>query len=253
MKKEKDGTDVSLELNAGSNKAEKFRSSIYLRYHKYIDTYDGLTKDELSKLPKSMKVAEKATAIFDLTKNEGEKVATEHLRTPLSFAYTLKTGSTINMDLILSGRRSNPKIEIKPKIDYKNNETKKNVSIRVGFINEEKRNTTSRIGEFLYEGKVKSYDDKPNRNDTNKTDHLIQYIIRLNRSDGSFILTQEIYNQKDIGLSTAEKVLIGLSAGFFALTILFIWLGVKNVKLIKKGDHIENEVKSGKIDRLLEG
>ena len=248
VKKEKDGTDVSLELKAGSIKGEKVSSSIYLRYHKYIDTYDGLNKDQLSQLPKSMKVAEKAAAIFDLTKIEGEKRATEHLRTPLSFDYTLKTGSTIYMDLILSGRRSNPKIEIKPKIDYKN-ETKQDVSIRVGFINEQKRNTTS----ILYEGEVKSYNHKPNKDDTNKKDHLIQYFIRLKRSDKSYIITQEIYNQKDIGLSTAEKVLIGLSAGFFALTILFIWLGVKNVKLIKKGDHIENEVKSGKIDRLLEG
>ena len=253
VKKLSNGTNVNFELNSGILSGDKFGSYIYLRYYKYIDSYDELTKNELLALPKSLRVAEEAVAIMDLTKNKGENKVREYIREPLTFDYTLKLGSDINMDLVLTGRRSNPKIQIKPKIKYQGNDNKDNVKIRVGIINQDnKTDVTSRIGEELYEGKVKSVYNAPNSEDINKKDHIIQYNIRLQRKDGSYILTQEIYDQKKIGLSTSEKVLICLSAGFFFATILFVWLGIKNMKLIKKGDFIEKEVTSGKISRLLE-
>ena len=264
IKKQKGGTNVTFELNAGILKGENFGSYIYLRYYKCIDSYGDLTSDELLELPKSLKVAKEAEAIIDLTKFKGENTVTEHIRTPLVFDYKLKTGSLIYMDLILTGRRRNPNIKIKPKIVYKEKDNKNNVKISIGKLDYTKykhnisnsasimRQLAESLGDILYTGNVSNYKDKPNNRETSRKDHYIKYKIRLQRSDRSFILSELAYDQKKIGLSLNEKIVIIGSSAFIFLAILFIILGCANLKKAKKRKNLEDEVNNNNIEPFLE-
>ena len=255
VKNQKDGTNVTFELNSSILKGHSFGSYIYLRYYKCIESYGELTTDEYSKLPKSLKVAKEAAAIIDLTQVKGENRVTERIRTPLTFDYQFKKGSLPYMDLILTGRRKNPEIEIKPNIDLQGKDNKENVQIRISRTDYTKYSDKTIKNEVDYElhnGKIKSIKVKPNNIETSNKDHNILYRIKLKRSDNSYILSEQFYNQKDIGLSTAEIVLIVLSSAFFAAAVLFLVLAYRNMKLIKKGDYIEKEITTGNIDRLLE-
>ena len=83
--------------------------------------------------------------------------------------------------------------------------------------------------------------------------HEVRYKIILTRKDGSTYYRTIWYKQAEIGLSLLEKILIIASAAFIALTILFIILGVRNLKLKNKNgiDYLEEEVKGGNIEQLL--
>ena len=105
---------------------------------------------------------------------------------------------------------------------------------------------------MLHEGKVQSIKVKPNDKEINNKNHYILYTLRLKRKDKSYLLSELAYDQNDIGLSTSEIVLIVLSSAFFAASILFILLAIRNMKLIKKGDNLEKEIRSGNIEQLLE-
>ena len=265
INKQKEGTNVTFELNAGILKGENFGSYIYLRYYKCIDSYGDLTSDELLNLPKTLKVAKEAAAIIDLTKIKGENQVTEHIRTPLVFDYKIKMGSLIYMDLILTGRRKNPNIEIKPKIVYKEKDTKDNVQIVIGKIDYTKysnisnsssilRNLAETLGEIIYNGNfTNKRKDKPNNRETSRKDHYIVYKIRLERTDKSFILSELAYDQKKIGLSIYEIIIIIGSSAFICLSILFVILGCINMKKIKKNKKtLENEVEDQKTEPLFE-
>ena len=255
VKDQNDGTNVTFELNSDILKGHNFGSYIYLRYYKCIDSYGELTTDQLLKLPKSLKVAKESAAIIDLTEVKGENTVIERIRTPLTFDYKIKTGSLPYMDLIVSGRRSNPTIEIKPNIKYVNDDENK-CKIRVtktDYTKYSDNQIENEVNKELYDGIVNTVKDEPNKKEPNNKNHQILYRIRLQRPDQSYILTEENYFQKDIGLSNAEIALIVLSTAFFAIAILFFALAYRNWKLIKKVDFIENKVKSGKIGQLLEG
>ena len=45
-----------------------------------------------------MKVTQEASATFDLTEIAGENEVTQHLRQPLTFAYTIKKGTSVYID-----------------------------------------------------------------------------------------------------------------------------------------------------------
>ena len=252
-KKQKDGTNVTFELNASILKGHNFGSYIYLRYKKCVESIGELTIDELLKLPKSLKVAREAAATIDLTEVKGENRVTERIRTPLTFDYKLKKGSLPYMHLILTGRRKNPQIEIKPQIKYEE-ETKDDVTIRITKRDFTKysNNQIQKEEDVLHEGKVQSIKVKPNDKEINNKNHYILYTLRLKRKDKSYLLSELAYDQNDIGLSTSEIVLIVLSSAFFAASILFILLAIRNMKLIKKGDNLEKEIRSGNIEQLLE-
>ena len=51
-----------------------------------------------------------------LSNSTTAKSATQQLRQPLNFTYTIKEKTGVFMDLVLSGRRDNPTVTIKPKI-----------------------------------------------------------------------------------------------------------------------------------------
>ena len=114
------------------------------------------------------------------------------------------------------------------------------------------RNLADEYGEVLYNGGYNSFtDENPNIKEIDNKEHSIKYIVRMRRRDGTIAKNEIIYNQKDWGITTAEIILIILSAAFYALAIFFFVLAVKNMKIIKGGG-IEEEIKSGKIDKLLE-
>ena len=48
-----------------------------------------------------------------------------------------------------------------------------------------------------------------------------------------------------------KKVLIILSSAFFALTLLFVFLGIRNWRKLEKTD-LDKEVRTGKIEQLIE-
>ena len=57
------------------------------------------------------------------------------------------------------------------------------------------------------------------------------------------------YDQTEIGISPIEIGILSAAGVFFILTGLFIFLGVRN---FKNKDDLEGEVKSAKIDRLID-
>ena len=81
--------------------------------------------------------------------------------------------------------------------------------------------------------------------------HKIIYEIKIKKSDNQYTLNRIEYDQEDIGISLIEIILISLSALFLLLSVLFFYLGIQNFKNKKEKGHLENEVKSAKLDKLL--
>ena len=255
----KEGTLVKFDLNSAILKGERFGSYIFLRYYKCIESYADLTPSQIEKLPKELKVAKEAATSFNLDLKSGEKKITERIRTPLTFAYSFKKGTLIYLHMIVSGKRSNPKIELQPKIKYENKDTKDNCKLQMSkldYTNSTYKKYLRNLAEetdvvILKEfGNIENVKDKPIKN-SNIKDHVVKYTAKLRRSDNSLTLNEINYIQKNIGLSNLEKGLIIASSGLFALTILFIILGIINMNK-KKTTDLENEVISGKIDPLLQ-
>ena len=251
-------TIITFEIEAPINKGESFGSYIYLRYYKCVESIGELTPDQINSLPDELKITRESSATLDLDPVNGKKKVTQYLRTPLSFAYTKPKGSLVYIDLILSGRRRNPDIEIKPKVKFdKQNETYFDIKLSISKLdytkyNSNLRNLADEYGEVLYNGGYNSFtDENPNIKEISNKEHSIKYIVRMRRRDGTIAKNEIIYNQKDWGITTAEIILIILSAAFYALAIFFFVLAVKNMKIIKGGG-VEEEIKSGKIDKLLQ-
>ena len=57
------------------------------------------------------------------------------------------------------------------------------------------------------------------------------------------------YDQKEIGISPIEIGILSAAGVLFILTGVFIFLGIRN---LKNKDDLEGEVKSAKIDRLID-
>jgi hypothetical protein len=260
VKQTKEGTIVKFDLNSGILKGDRFGSYIYLRYYKCIESYAELTPSQIEKLPKELKVAKEASATFDLVLGSQDSKVTEYIRTPLTFAYSAKKGTFIYLDMVVSGKRSNPTIELVPKIKYENKDTKDNCKLEVSkldYTNSPYKKNLRNLAEVNSErvilktlGKIESVKDRPVK-DINNKDHVVKYTAKLKRSDNSLTLNEINYIQKNIGLSTSEKVLIILSSAFFALTLLFVFLGIRNWRKLEKTD-LDKEVRTGKIEQLIE-
>ena len=261
MKKNSLGQTVLLfDLKAPINKGERFSGSIYFHYNKYLDSYDALTVDEKKKLPKQLTVVNEAAATIDLTDNIGEKQVTQYIRTPLSFAYAQRSikESDIFIDLVISGKRSNPTIEINPKIKagdenmkiklYKVDSTKySDIKASAGIINIKNATliypSTNKFGKY-----IKSIKDYPCEKENSNREHSVTYIAVLEKSD--YQPKYLTYNQADIGISTLEVVLILLTILFFAIAGLVGYLGYRNWMRLKYGA-LENKIKSEQLHSLL--
>jgi hypothetical protein len=252
-------TILTFNLNAPINQGERKGGILYLEYDKLVESYATLTPEEINELPTQLNVAKESATIMDLTENKGENEVTQIIRTPLVFAYKKPEGASVYIDMTVSGRRSNPTVEIEPKVksDDKNIDNIDTVSFKVSKIDYTQYSNTQASLRILEENLVtisdfgdgkKSVEDEPNVKDTSRSDHQVMYIVQMKRTDGSLVTNRILYNQKDFGISTAEVVLIIISIVFFAFSIIFGFLGYKNYKLLKEG-HLEKEV--GKMDRLL--
>ena len=176
------------------------------------------TSKDVKKLPKQLTVVNEAAATIDLTDNIGEKQVTQYIRTPLSFAYAQRSikESDIFIDLVISGKRSNPTIEINPKIKagdenmkiklYKVDSTKySDIKASAGIINIKNATliypSTNKFGKY-----IKSIKDYPCEKENSNREHSVTYIAVLEKSD--YQPKYLTYNQADIGISTLEVVLI---------------------------------------------
>ena len=259
-----DGSDgrriITFDLLSPINQGERKTGYLIVQFNKTIESYSTLTQEEIDQLPNELKVSKQSATIMDLTKIKGEKEVTQVIRTPINFVYSKPEGALVYIDMTVSGRRSNPTVEIEPKVKPYETDTLDNVKIKISKIDytnyKDNQSVLRKLEEMttlcdFNDGK-KSIEDEPITKEPTNDEHKVLYIVQIQRSDGSLSTNKIVYNQQDFGISTAEIVLIILSIICYALAAIFIILGVKNYKLIK-GGNIEKEVKSTKIERLLEG
>ena len=247
---------------------------IYLNYSKICDSYEILTPEEKKALPKELPVAKESSVYMKIEKaieveegegEEGEEKevenVVEHYRKPLVFAYSTKSKTTVNIDLILSGKRSDPTVTIKPKINFMGNDKKNNVEIYIGKLDLTKyENEIRKLDEVadnlkytnMYErGKfVDEVEDRPIQFQKDNKNHVVQYIVAVYGKEGTCYNIIR-YEQNKIHMSTAEVVLIILSLIFFAAAALLFWMGYSNWKQISSGN-IERDVKNTNIQKLLD-
>ena len=233
---------------------------IYLNYSKICDSYDILTPDQQKSIPKELPVANQSSVQMKLTNHStDEESITQHLRTPLSFAYTLKQKTTVNIDLVVSGKRDDPTVIIKPKIKYYGNDSEDNIELYVGKIDLTNYNKTRKLDEIddnlkyidVYpRGKfVKEIEDKPIQSDRENKNHVVLYIVVVYGKSGSIYYNKIKYEQNDINIASSEIFLIILSVLLIAATGIIIWRIIFNRK--KMSDKIENNVKNENLDKLL--
>ena len=239
---------------------------IYLNYTGIIESYEILTPEEKKALPKALPVANRSTVYLRVANSSTAKNATQQLRQPLTFAYTIKEKTGVFMDLVLSGKRSNPTVTVKPKIKYYGNDTEKNISIYIGkadatryYSDLRKLQETENLYKYetIYtKGKfTKQQKDHPIQKEKENKNHVVLYTVVLYRKleNGKEILIGSNtmkYEQRNIHLSTAEAVLVLLSIVFFSAAAFFIWRGYLNWKEINSGK-VEKSVKNAKLDKLL--
>jgi len=261
IKKNSEGQSIiTFDLNRRINKKDYAAGYIYVFYHKYVESVGELGYEEIINLPKMLNITKESSAIFDLTQIKGENEVTQHLRKSLSKDYMidLKYGVFVFIDMTVSGRKKNPSIELVPKIKRLNESL---VSLDDIKVLVKKTDLTSYNGEVIRETKPSerigdmgkhsdSFDDKPNTKQTDEIDnHRVTYSMELYVKGEKGSNTLIIYDQKEIGISPIEIGLLSAAGVFFILTGLFIFLGIRN---FKNKDDLEGEVKSGKIDKLLD-
>ena len=239
---------------------------MYLNYTGICDSYEILTLAEKQALPKALPVANRSAVYLKVLNSSTAKTATQQLRQPLTFAYTIKAKTTVYMDLVLSGKRSNPTVTIKPKINYYDNDTEKNISIYIGKADvtryysdlrklEETENLYKYETIYTKGNYIKQQKDHPIQKERENKNHVVLYTVLLYRkgNNGKDILISSNsmkYEQRNIHLSTAEAVLVLLSIIFFAAAVFFIWRVYMNWKEINSGK-VEKSVKNTKLDKLL--
>ena len=252
-------TELTFDLNSGIPAGQAKGGYIYVHYSKYIDSYSSLTPEELKGLPSTLEVANQSTTHLKVTNETDGKLYSQVIRTSIVFKYQ-NNNIFPYLDLIVSGRRSNPNIEVVPKINLANNPEAKEILTNISKTDwtkyeAEEYNKLTGKNELLIKNKFyrKNAEDKPITLEYENKEHVVTYYISARIGDKN---TQNklSYVQKDIGLSTAEVVLIIISICFFALAGFFIWAGVKNMKLIRSNGTdplLENKVKSSNLDQLL--
>ena len=267
-KNEYEQTILTFDYGAPIMAGEPKGGLIYLNYTGICESYEILTPEEKKALPKALPVANRSAVYMKVANSTTAKTATQQLRQPLTFAYTIKAKTAVYMDLVLSGKRSNPTVSIKPKINYYENDTESNISIYIGKADvtryySDLRNLQEKTTENLYKyetiytkGKfTKQKTDHPIQKERENKNHVVLYTVLLYRKveNGKDILISSNtmkYEQKNIHLSTAEAILILLSIVFFAAAAFFAWKGYLNWKEINSGK-VEKNVKNAKLDKLL--
>jgi hypothetical protein len=255
IKNSVDQTIITFDLNRKLIKGSSAKGILYVYYHKYIESIAMLSEEEIEALPKQMPVAQESSAIFDLTEVKGENEVTQHLRDPLVVPYTIHNGTIVYIDMILTGRRKNPTIELKPKVKLEDDDTLDNIRLQLKKLDQTNYSNQSLIAdkwETKYFGKYKdSFEDTPNSKETGENkEHVFEYLIDIKTCHGNYTNRTILYKQSEIGLSIYEIILISASALLLLLSGLFIFLGVKNWKKDYTG--LENEVKDIELDKLLD-
>ena len=126
-------TLLAFDLNSPINSGESAGGIIYLKYHKAID-FSDLDSNTFEFLPDELNVTKESSVILDLTEKKGENEVKQTLKKVLSFRYTNFELSSVFIDLELSGRRSDPKAKITPKIKLIGNNTKKTINISIAKV-----------------------------------------------------------------------------------------------------------------------
>ena len=252
-------TELTFDLNSGIPQGQSKGGYIYVKYPKYIESYSALTPEELKGLPSTLQVANESETSIKLKEEEGGEAVTQLIRTQIIFNYQ-NNNLFPYLDLIVSGRRSNPNIEIVPKINKANSGDNGNILININKVDmtnytEEinKHNQLYKI-ESIVENKnnYESVDDKPIKKEEYNKKHVVIYSLSV--QIGNKITQNKLaYVQEDIGMSTTEVILIIISVVFYALSVFFIFLAIKNLKLMKNGEEIllEDKIKNSNLDELL--
>ena len=235
-------TDLIFDLNSPIMATQSKAGYIFVKYPKFIESFNLLSEDELDKLPTSLQIAKESSTSMKLTLEKIEEPVTQIIRTPIVFAYQSKKGSLPYIDLIVFGKRSNPSVEIVPKVKLEN-ETLENILFSIAKVdmteyNEDNLKNINETYEVKYLIKntknVKSYDsDKPIIKEVSNKKHIVLYSISITKKDNSKAQNKFAYIQEDIGMSSFEVVLIIISIILFAFSGIFIWLGIYNLKLGK--------------------
>ena len=98
---------------------------------------------------------------------------------------------------------------------------------------------------------IEEIEDIPNKKQPENKEHEVLYTVVVYTKDGLVSSNQIKYSQNDIGLSTAEVILIVLSLLCYLAAAFFIWRGIENWRQLR-GANIEDKIKKGNLDRLLE-
>ena len=241
-KNEKGETLLTFDLNTPINSRELVGGIIYLKYNKAIDISD-LDSKIIEYLPEELNVTKESSVILDLTEKKGENEVKQTLEQILSFKYTNFEMSSVFINLELSGRRNNPKAKISPKIKLIGNNTKNSINISITkvdvteysdiIINDTNANNSIEDEQqfnstYIYEkGKyINNIKDKPIIKEKNKKNHIVLYTVYVYTNQG-VVSNRILYEQKKIGMSTSEVVLLILSIVFFLASILFLWMSIK--------------------------
>ena len=264
-KKEKEGSLLTFDLNAPINAGELIGGIIYLKYNKVVDQ-EHLETDDIKQLPIELNVAKESSVIMDLTDKKGQNEVTQHLRKTLVFKYTNYAFTHVNMDLIVSGRRKNPTVTIKPKIQYNGKNNENNVEIYIvkkdvtkysnttqNVDNINVNNITNYITKVLYKkDKVTEYvNDEPNEKEISNENHHVLYYLYAYTNEGT-ISRSLIYKQENIGLSATEWVLIILSIIIYITSFVIIYFSYRNYKLLGSGVELNKKVDETKLAKLLD-
>ena len=246
-------TILTFNYNAPIIPGEPRGGIIYLEYKGIIDSYDLLTPEERKGLPKELPVAKESSVYMRLNQSDKDTDTVQYLRQPLAFSYTFAQKTNVFINLVISGRRSNPTVKIIPKVEFIQNETESNSQIYIGkyddtLYSEKLRKLEEIRDDITYsclytKGKfIDKVLDHPNEIETENKNHNILYTVVVYGKDGSISSGKIWYKQDNVGMSSDEIILIVLSVIFFALSGLFIWRGVINLKL-KNQDGDINELK----------
>ena len=252
QQKTENGTLLSFDLNSPINSNEMVGGIIYVKYNKIIDK-ENLDKGVIPQLPEELRVAEESLVLMDLTDKKGENSVTQILRKPLVFAYTNYQSSSVYIDLIISGRRKNPSIEIKPKINYKGNDTISNLNISIEKIvkikafDNENNITNDEFNKTIVYPKDKFKESIEDNSETEyNKDYTCLYYVYVYTKEG--VISNRIKFELDkIGLSTPEIVLIIISCIFYALSIFIIFLAYRNYQRAKFYDDFNEDKEANKL------
>ena len=260
-KNNKGQTIVSFDYGAPILAKELKGGIIYLNYSKICDSYALLTPEEKEKMPTQLLISKESSIYLDLTNVTGENSAVQHIRKPISVSYSfaIKKKTEVYIDLVVSGRRKNPTVKIKPKIEYNGGDNQNNIKMYIykADITEykEKQRKLGEVDgvELKYEPiynksiYIEEKEDQPNKREEENKNHLVWYKVEVYGKDGlSYKMIN--YDQTIIGISTGEVFLIILSIIFYMASAFFIWRGINRCR---NNDNVEEVIKNNNLTELL--